>query len=56
MQTTKLNMKLYDQVAEEKIVEETRDPQCGVMGIFFFAIIFLATCLCTTVSHSQFRT
>ena len=40
MQTTKLNMKLYDQVAEEKLVDEARDPSCGVMGLFFFTIIF----------------
>ena len=52
MQTTKLNAKLYDQMAEEKVIADSRNPTFGVMGLFFFAIIFLATCLCSIASLS----
>lgn len=44
-QTTKLNLKLYDEMDEEKAIEEARNPMFGVLTIFFFAVVFLAVCM-----------
>ena len=40
MQTTKLNLKLYDEVDQDEIIEQTRNPTYGILGIFFFSIFF----------------
>ena len=53
MQTTKLNLKLYDQVDEEQAIEDARNPAYGVLGLFFFAIFFLSVVMGTTYSTSQ---
>ena len=55
MQTTKLNLKLYDQVDEEQAIEDARNPAYGVLGLFFFAIFFLSVVMGTTYSTSQLR-
>jgi hypothetical protein len=42
MQTTKLNLKLYDQVDEEQVLQDARNPAYGILGLFFFSIFFLS--------------
>jgi hypothetical protein len=55
MQTTKLNLKLYDQVDEEKVLEEARDPAFGILGLFLFSIFFLSVVMGSRGSASQLR-
>ena len=55
MQTTKLNLKLYDQVDEEKVLEEARNPVYGILGLFFFSIFFLSVVMGRFGSDSQLR-
>lgn len=44
-QTTKLQVKLYDQMDEEDAVEEARNPMFGVLGVFMFGVVFLTVCM-----------
>lgn len=44
-QTLKLNLKLYDEVDEDKVLEETRNPIYGILGLFFFIIVFFGLCV-----------
>ena len=44
-QTTKLKVKLYDAMDQDEEEAEARNPMFGVLGLFFFLVIFLGVCM-----------
>ena len=45
VQATKLNVKLFDQVEDEVMEAEAKNPRFGVLGLFFFMVVFLGVCM-----------
>ncbi len=44
-QTTQLKVKLYDAMDQDEAIAEARNPMFGVLGLFFFLVVFLGVCM-----------
>lgn len=53
VQATKLNVKLFDQVEDEGLEAEARNPMFGVLGLFFFMVVFLGVCMSRFYDHCK---
>ena len=54
-QTTKLNLKLYDEVDDDKLVEEARNPMFGTLTLYFFAVIFFVVLMNSFTTNEAYK-
>ena len=54
-QTTKLNLKLYDEVDENKLAEEARNPMFGALTLYFFGVIFFVVLMNSFTTNEAYK-